>query len=56
MNLNTKALMLLVFFSLDYRTHKTGKLLPNVKYSSKRSDFLRFYAYICHFIDDFYLS
>ena len=29
---------------VDYRTHKTGKMLPHVKYSSKRSDFLRFYA------------
>ena len=24
-----------------------------VKYSSKRSDFLRFYLYLCHVIDDF---
>ena len=30
-----------------------GKLLPHVKYSSKRSDFLIFYAYLCHAIDDF---
>ena len=41
---------------VDYRTHKTGKMLPHVKYSSKRSDFLRFYAYLCHVIDDFCLS
>ena len=36
-----------------YAAHKTGKLLSHVKYSSKRSDFLRFYAYLCHVIDDF---
>ena len=24
------------------------------KYSSKRSDFLRFYAYLCHVIEDFF--
>ena len=29
------------------------KLLSHVKYSSKRSDFLRFYLYFCHAIDDF---
>ena len=40
---------------VDYRTHKKGKMLPHVKYSSKRSDFLRFYAYLCHVIDDFLL-
>ena len=31
----------------------TGKKLSYMKYSSKRSDFLRFYAYLCHVIDDF---
>ena len=41
---------------VDYRTHKTVEMLPHVKYSSKRSDFLRFYAYLCHVIDDFCLS
>ncbi len=30
-----------------------GKKLSYVKYSSKRSDFLRFYLYLCHVIDDF---
>ena len=40
---------------VDYRIHKTGKMLPHMKYSSKRSDFLRFYAYLCHVIDDFCL-
>ncbi len=29
------------------------KKLSHMKYSSKRSDFLRFYAYLCHVIDDF---
>lgn len=41
---------------VDYRTHKTGKLFHHVKYSPERSDFLRFYAYLCHVIDDFCLS
>ena len=31
----------------------TGKKLSYVKYSSKRSDFLRFYCDLCHVIDDF---
>ena len=38
---------------VDNRTLKTGKMLSHMKYSSKRSDFLRFYAYLCHVIDDF---
>ena len=38
---------------VDNRTHKTGKLLPHMKNSSKRSDFLRFYAYLCHVIEEF---
>ena len=41
---------------VDYRTHKTGKMLTHVKYSSKKSNFLRYYAYLCHVIDDFCLS
>ena len=41
---------------VDNLTHKTGKLLSHMKYSSKRSDFLRFYAYLYYFIDDFCLS
>ena len=28
----------------DYRTHKTGKMLPHVKYSSERSNFSDFFA------------
>ena len=35
------------------RGHITGKKLSYVKYSSKRSDFLRFYLYLRHVIDDF---
>ena len=38
---------------VDNRSHITGKKLSYVKYSSKRSDFLRFFAYLCHVIDDF---
>ena len=38
---------------VDNRSHITEKKLSYVKYSSKRSDFLRFYAYLCHVIDDF---
>ncbi len=43
-------------YFVDNRTNKTGKLLPHGKYSSKRSDSLRFYDYLCHVIDDFCLS
>ena len=38
---------------VDNWTHKTGKLLSHMKYSSKRSDFLRFYLYLCHAIEVF---
>ena len=38
---------------VDNRTYITGKQLPHVKYSSKRSDSLRFNLYFCHAIDDF---
>ena len=31
-----------------------GKKLSHVKYSSKRSDFLRFYDYLCYVIDNQY--
>ena len=30
-----------------------GFYLHYMNYFSKRSDFLRFYAYLCHVIDDF---
>ena len=39
--------------TLSLQIHKTGKLISHVKYSSKRSDSLRFYLYLCHVIDDF---
>ena len=39
--------------TLSLQIHKTGKFISHVKYSSKRSDSLRFYLYICHVIDDF---
>jgi len=29
------------------------KFVQNEKYSAKSGDFLRFYAYLCHVIDDF---
>ena len=38
---------------VDYRGQNTVKFVQNEKYSSKRSDFLRFYLYLCHVIDDF---
>ena len=38
---------------VDNWTHKTEKKLSHMKYSSKSSDFLRFYLYLCHVIDDF---
>ena len=40
-------------YFVDNRTYKTGKQLSHVKYSSKRSDSLRFYAYLCYAIEDF---
>ena len=38
---------------VDNGADVTGKKLSHMKYSSKRSDFLRFYLYLCHVIDDF---
>jgi hypothetical protein len=38
---------------VDYRGQNTVKYVQNEKYSSKSGDFLRFYAYFCHVIDDF---
>ena len=31
----------------------SGQICPKRKYSAKSGDFLRFYAYLCHVIDDF---
>ena len=38
---------------VDYRGQNTVKSVQNEKYSAKSGDFLRFYAYLCHVIDDF---
>ena len=40
---------------VDYRTHKTRKMLPHLKYFSECSDFFNFFAYLCNVIDDFCL-
>ena len=39
--------------TVSNRTDVTVKFLHHVKNSTERSDFLRFYAYLCHVIDDF---
>ena len=38
---------------VDYRGQNMVKFVQNEKYSAKSGDFLRFYAYLCHVIDDF---
>ena len=38
---------------VDYRGQNTVKFVQDEKYSAKSGDFLRFYAYLCHVIDDF---
>ena len=38
---------------VDNGADVTGKKLSHVKYSSKRSDSIRFYAYLCHVMCDF---
>ena len=38
---------------VDYRGKNTVKSVQNEKYSAKSGDFLRFFAYLCHAIDDF---
>ena len=43
-------------YFVDNRTYITGKSLPHVKYSSKRSDSLRFYLYLCHVLLRFILA
>ena len=40
---------------IDNGTHVTRKYPSHINYSSKMSDFLRFYFYLCHVIDDFLL-
>ena len=39
--------------SVSLRGQNTVKFVQNEKYSSKSADFLRFYLYLCHVIDDF---
>ena len=38
---------------VDYGGQNTVKFVQNEKYSAKSGDFLRFFAYLCHVIDDF---
>ena len=38
---------------VDYRGQNTVEFVQDEKYSAKSGDFLRFYAYLCHVIDDF---
>ena len=38
---------------VDNGAYETGKMLSHMKNSSERSDFLRFYAYLYHAIEDF---
>ena len=40
----------MVFFNFGNISNKVTK---NLKYSTKSGDFLRFFAYLCHVIDDF---
>ena len=40
---------------IDNGTHVTRKYPSQINNSSKMSDFLRFYLYFCHVIDDFLL-
>ena len=38
---------------VDYGGQNTVKFVQDEKYSTKSGDFLRFFAYLCHVIDDF---
>jgi hypothetical protein len=38
---------------VDYRGKNTVKSVQNEKYSAKSGDFLRFFAYLCHVIEEF---
>ena len=37
---------------VDYRGQNTVKFVQNEKYSAKSGDFLRFFAYLCHVIEE----
>jgi hypothetical protein len=39
--------------AVDYRGQNMVKFVQDEKYSAKSGDFLRFFAYLCHVIDDF---
>ena len=45
---------MLLYCTVDNGADVTGKKLSHMKYSSNRSDFLRFYLYLCHVIEDFF--
>ena len=45
--------LMIIQVGVDYRGKNTVKSVQNEKYSAKSGDFLRFYAYLCHVIDDF---
>ena len=38
---------------VDYGGQNRVEFVQDEKYSAKSGDFLRFYAYLCHVIDDF---
>ena len=40
-------------YAVNNGCHIKGKQFSHMKYSSKGSDFLGFYAYFCHVIDDY---
>jgi hypothetical protein len=40
---------------VDNEINETRKQLSHMKYSYKGSVILKFYAYLCHVMDDFYL-
>ena len=40
--------------SRGYGGQNTVKFVQDEKYSAKSADFLRFYAYLCHVIEDFF--
>ena len=45
--------LMIIQVGVDYRGKNTVKSVQNEKYSAKSGDFLRFFAYLCHVIDDF---
>ena len=56
LGINVKAIYALKGQKRHSKCRMNRKMRPHVKYSFKRRDFLRFYAYFCHVIDDFCLS